>query len=137
VSIVIKNCTASQFQIVKKYIEEFELDNRELHREQFVVAFSEGELIGFGRVREYHNLSELCSLGVLKKERSKGVGKKLFQAMIEKAQKTKYLACIIPGYFTPFGFEICNDYPHEMQIKLDYCTCSLPVEETYVIMKKD
>jgi len=93
--------------------------------------------VAFGRVREYDNLSELCSMGVLKKGRSKGIGKKIFQAMIDKAQKVKYLACIIPSYFEPFGFEICNDFPEEMKEKLDFCIGCLPVEEKYVVMKRD
>ena len=132
----IKTCNASEFELVKKYIAELELDDRKLLKEQFVIAVSDGELIAFGRVREYDNFSELCSMGVIPKARSKGVSKIVFQALIDKAQKTKYLACIIPDYFIPFGFEICDDYPPEMQDKLDYCIGSLPVEEKYVVMKK-
>ncbi len=132
----IKNCNSAQFELVKKYIAEYELDDRELLREQFVVAVNDWELMAFGRVREYDTFSELCSMGVIAAERSKGISKLVFRAMIEKALKTKYLACIIPDYFTPFGFELCNDYPSEMQDKLDYCIGSLPVEESYVVMKK-
>ena len=136
-SIIIKNCTEPYFQLIKKYIAEFELDDRNLLLQQFVIALNEGELVAFGRVREHADFSELCSMGVISKERSKGIGKKIFPAMMAKAKKTKYLACIIPSYFIPFGFEICNNYPAEMLDKLDYCTVSLPVEETYVVMKKD
>lgn len=130
----IHSCTDEQFNVVKQYLLEYELDNRTLIREEFVVAIIQNSVVGFGRVREFQDFSELCSLGVIINERRKGIGKKIFMAMIKKASKKPFLACIIPEFFYPFGFEITHDYPYEMFEKLHYCTDSLPVDEKYVIM---
>lgn len=128
-------CSESQFEEVKKFIRTFELDNRELKQTEFLVEQKGPELLGFGRIREYNGFSELCSLGVIEHQRLKGIGKKLCQALIKKTNQPLYLVCIIPEYFSSFGFTICNEYPAEIKNKLDYCIGSLPVEETYVVMK--
>ncbi len=132
--ILIQNCSEAQFFLVKNYIQEYELDDRVLLQEQFLTATLNEQLVAFGRVREYENFSELCSMGIITKERSKGFGKMMIQAMINKAKKQPYLACIMPDFFISFGFKITNDYPPEMQDKLNYCIGSLPVEEKYVVM---
>ena len=132
-----KECSAKDFELVKKYIAEFELDDRNLQQDQFVTLSDESGLLGFGRVREYAGFSEMCSLGVITTERSKGIGKTLSLAMIKKARKSIYLVCIIPSYFEPMGFRICKDFPPEIQDKLNYCTHSLHVEEEYVVMRRE
>jgi len=132
----VQNCTPHDFELIKKYISDFELDDRKLQREEFITANNGSGMIGFGRVREFEHCSEICSLGVLTNERKKGIGKLLSRALIEKAEKAIYLVCIIPQYFEPLGFEICKDFPVEMQNKLDYCLDALSVEEEYVVMKK-
>ena len=55
--------------------------------------------------------------------------------LILKSSKPLFLVCIIPEFFTPFGFEIVPEYPEAMQEKLNYCTSELVVPETYVVMK--
>lgn len=131
-----QNCTLQDFELVKKYIADYELDDRKLLQEEFVTLKDDSGIVGFGRVREYEHFSEMCSLGVLTNERSKGIGKLLSEAMIKKATKVIYLVCIIPRYFESLGFMICKDFPVEIQNKLDYCMNSLHVEEEYVVMKR-
>ena len=129
------HCSPSQFEEVKKLIQTFELDNRELKASEFLIEQSGSELLGFGRIREYDGFSELCSLGVKEEQRAKGLGKKLCRALIAKSSQPLYLVCIIPEYFSSLGFSLCENYPSAIQNKLDYCTGSLPVEEKYVVMK--
>jgi len=132
---MIQNTDDSFFELIKTYIQNFELDNRELSKEEFLVATSNHELVGFGRIRQRDNCSELCSLGVIEPERLKGVGKQLVQALIQKATEPLYLVCIIPTFFEPFGFVVVEEYPEAMQEKLNYCTSELVVPEKYVVMK--
>jgi len=132
---MIQNTDDSLFELIKTYIQNFELDNRELLKEEFLVATSNHELVGFGRIRQRDNCSELCSLGVIEPERLKGVGKQLVQALIQKATEPLYLVCIIPTFFEPFGFVVVEEYPEAMQEKLNYCTSELVVPEKYVVMK--
>jgi N-acetylglutamate synthase-like GNAT family acetyltransferase len=132
----ISACTAEQLQTVKNYISQFELDDRSLHHHQFLVAIQNTNIIGFGRIREHEGCSELCSLGVIHPERNKGVGKALTKALVKKAKQPLYLVCIIPQYFAPFGFKLCDKFPAELKNKLNYCTHELVVPETYVVMQK-
>lgn len=131
----IKECTAQQLEQVKQYISQFELDDRSLHHSQFLVALQNNDIVGFGRIREHEDCSELCSLGVIHLERHKGVGRALTKALISKAKQPLYLVCIIPEFFTPLGFKVCTKYPSQLQEKLEYCTNELVVPETYVVMQ--
>lgn len=123
------------FEQIRKYIRLFELDNRDLKKEEFCAAFSTTQLLGFGRLRNHIDCIELCSLGVVESHRHLGIGTELTKALIDRAQSSIYLVCIIPEFFTPLGFHQVQEYPASIQQKLDYCTQSLPVPETYVVMK--
>jgi len=116
-------------------IQRFELDDRELDYQQFLVAKENDELLGFGRIRQRDDCFELCSLGVTEPMRLKGIGKQLVKALILKSSNPLFLVCIIPEFFTPFGFDVVSEYPEAMQEKLNYCTSELVVPETYVVMK--
>ena len=129
-------CSTENFELVKKYIAEFELDDRELKQREFVTVSDNTGLLGFGRLREYKHFTEFCSLGILSHKRSKGLGKHLCEVLIEKAPNSVYIVCVIPSYFEPMGFEICNEYPDEITDKLNYCNGSLCVKEGYVVMRK-
>jgi len=134
-TITINKATASDFDVIKKTIKEFDLDNRDLQVNQFVVAKQNDALLGFGRIRKHQGCDEFCSLGVLKEKRFNGIAKLLIEARIKMATQPIYLVCIIPDYFESLGFEIVNDYPPEMVHKLQYCTSELVVPEKYVVMK--
>lgn len=134
-SLIIKPASENDFELIKQLIHQFELDDRDLQYTQFLVAKEGSELLGFGRIRIRGNCSELCSLGVTEPKRLQGIGKELVKELILKAKEPLYLVCIIPEFFTPFGFEVVSDYPEEMQEKLNYCSSELIVPETYVVMK--
>ena len=125
----------SEFESIKKYISEFDLDNRDLKIEQFVIAKSGNELVGFGRIRKHNGCDEMCSLGIIVPERNKGVAKLLIQHRIRLSTQPLYLVCIIPDMFIPLGFKIVTEFPPEIQNKLDYCRGELVVEEEYVVMQ--
>jgi N-acetylglutamate synthase-like GNAT family acetyltransferase len=131
----IHSCTPALFDTLKNYISQFELDNRSLQPSQFLVALENETVLGFGRIREHADCSELCSLGVIEPKRHKGIGRALTRALITKAKQPLYLVCIIPHFFEPPGFSVTDKYPTALQNKLDYCTNELVVPEEYVVMK--
>ena len=133
--IAINRPNQKDFENIKKYIQTFELDNRGLEMDQFLVAKQNHDIVGFGRIREYEGSCELCSLGVIEPERNRGIGKEITKHLIQKANQPLYLVCIIPDFFKPFGFKEVSDYPEELGNKLHYCTSELVVPETYVVMK--
>ncbi|MBA3704513.1 MAG: GNAT family N-acetyltransferase [Bacteroidetes bacterium] len=130
-----KTPTDQEFQDICNYIHEFELDNRILLKQEFTAAFRDNKLVGFGRLREHTECTELCSLGVVAQYRRKGIGKALTAELIRKAPLNLYLVCIIPEFFIPFGFNIVKNFPSIIQNKLNYCIEELFVPEIYVVMK--
>ena len=122
------------FLQIRKHIHDFELDDRSLQQKEFIAAFREEELVGFGRLRYHSDFSELCSLGVITQHRKQGIGKSIVEALINQSSQSIHLVCIIPEYFIPFGFRIIEKFPAAIQDKLDYCTQELIVHETYVVM---
>lgn len=134
-TIIIREAKESEFSSIKKHIHHFDLDNRALHYNQFVVATINEKIIGFGRIRKHNDCDEFCSLGVLNEYRNLGVAKLLIEARVKLATQPIYMCCIIPHYFKKMGFEITSEYPSVMQNKLNYCTNSLVVEEPYVVMR--
>jgi len=134
--ITITPCPALYFEAVKSCIRAFDLDDRELKREEFLIALHNTELLGFGRVREHADCSEMCSLGIIPSTRSKGIGKQLVAALMHKAKQQLFLVCVIPNYFKPFGFDVTTDYPAAIKNKMDYCNESLPVDELYVVLRQ-
>ena len=131
----IEKATENDFEEIKKYIAEFDLDDRDLQQHQFLVAKENHKLLGFGRSRKHNGCDEFCSLGVLKENRFNGVARKLILARIKIATQPIYLVCIIPSYFEKLGFVIVDEYPPEIADKLHYCTSELTVPEKYVVMK--
>ncbi len=130
----IEICKPHYFSEVQQHIQQFSLDDRFLLREEFLTLSAHSKLLGFGRIREHRQVSEMCTLGVIENERKKGFGKTLVSALIQKATQPLYLVCIMPSYFESFGFSVCHNYPEVMQEKLRYCNQSLSVKEEYVVM---
>lgn len=133
--LLLKTPDKKEFKQICDYIREFELDDRELKQEQFVAAYRNNELVGFGRLRDRSDCTELCSLGVVTPHRRKGIGKALVKELIKRAKAELFLVCIIPDFFAPFGFKETSNYPLSIQEKIDYCTAELVVPEKYVAMK--
>ena len=131
----IDDCSREDFEAIKKHIVDLELDDRRMMREEFLTV-SGTALAGFGRVREFNNFSEMCSLGILPGERCKGLGIELTRKLMEKALRPIYMVCVIPSFFETLGFTVCRHYPKEMQEKLDYCMSHLAVPEPYVVMTR-
>lgn len=127
--------SSRQFEQICQLIAALELDDRELHPRQFIVATSSGDISGFGRIRNYKTCSELCSLGVIEPQRHKGIGRLLVKSLVTKATQPLYLVCIIPRFFEPLGFRIIYQYPPEIRDKLEYCREALSVPEEYVVMR--
>ena len=123
-----------EFLQIRNYIQQFELDDRNLKKEEFTAAFRVNELVGFGRLRKHSDCTELCSLGVVTQHRRKGIGKAIVKELIQRTNNSIHLVCIIPYFFEPLGFQIVANYPWAIQDKLNYCIQELVVPETYVVM---
>ena len=123
------------FDFIKQHIKLFDLDNRDLQVQQFLVAKLQNDIVGFGRIRKHIGCDEFCSLGIIQASRHQGIAKTLTLASVELSFQPIYLVCIIPEFFEPLGFTIVTKYPSEILDKLKYCISELPVPEPYVVMK--
>lgn len=126
---------SSEFDSVKVHLSEFELDDREIKKEQFLIVKKDDTLVAFCRMRKHKGCDELCSLGVIPSNRGNGYAKLLLRELISRSDQPLYLACIIPQFFEPLGFQTTNEYPVELSDKLNYCSSELMVPEKYVVMR--
>lgn len=126
--------TDEQFEKICIHIQELQLDNRNLQKEEFVVATDDNQIAGFGRLRKYIDCEEICSVGVLPAYRGKHIGKAIVEKLIQLSSNNLFVVCIIPNYFRQLGFNITENYPQSITQKLNYCRGSLPVPEIYVAM---
>ncbi|MDF2436005.1 MAG: Acetyltransferase domain [Bacteroidota bacterium] len=124
----------TEFQPIIDHIKEYELDDRDLKPEQFLAAYTDNGLAGFGRLKHHPDCYELCSLGVITPLRHKGIGKAIVAGLIKRCPEDLYLTCIIPSFFEPFGFITTENPPESILKKLEYCTNCLCVPEKYVAM---
>ena len=122
------------FDFIRQHIQLFDLDNRDLQFQQFVVAKLQDAIVGFGRIRKHKGCDEFCSLGIIEPDRNQGIAEALILARIELSTQPIYLVCIIPEFFEPLGFTIVTEYPPEILDKLNYCISELTVPEPYVVM---
>ena len=125
----------SEFKTIINFVLEFELDNRELKLEEFLILKRDNTILAFGRLKKHKNCDELCTLGVIVNERRKGYATLLTKALIKKSTKPLFLVCIIPKLFIPIGFKIVSSFPIELTEKLNYCTKQLIVKEKYLVLQ--
>ncbi len=137
---IIRKAEESDFTNLSLAIKEMQLDDTSMDYHQFIIAELNGEFAGFGRIKEYNDAKELCSLGVLPKYRGKGISRLLIKELKTKAViKPLHVVTIIPTLFKKFGFEEIIKYPTSLLPKINYCTNTLggcDNGEHYVVMKR-
>lgn len=116
----------SDMPAIVQMIGEFDLDYENLKPEQFWIIEENGELVAFGRLKPYPDAVELGSVGVRKDYRNKGYGKKMVQALMERAPAEVWITTDLRDYFRQFGFVESNAMPVSIKNKLErFChfTC--------------
>ncbi len=134
----IKNATSLDLQKILPYLMEFRLDNHDIQTKKFYIARVKTNLAGFGRIKTYGKVNEICSVGVLKEYRNIGLGKAIVKHLINKSHaKELWVVTKIPGYFEQFGFEISRNPPDELVGKTkNICNYYFADESTVNYMKK-
>jgi len=124
--LIIKKATFDDFRIIQFYLKKFGLDDVNIEFEQFTAATIKNTMIGFGRIKPYTKLYELSSVGVLENYRSRGIGEKLINSIIEIFPSNDiWITTKIPAYFKRFGFCICHTPPLDIQNKQKYLCSKL------------
>jgi len=78
---------------------------------EFTVAEEKGKLLGCGALKFYNQeLDEMRSLCVDERLNSKGVGRKLTEALLDEAEryglKTVFALTVVPAFFEKLGFQM-------------------------------
>jgi N-acetylglutamate synthase-like GNAT family acetyltransferase len=87
------------------------LDYPGMERDRFWVAEETGRIVGIVGLKKHPDCLELCALGVDPRQRSKGTGRALVEALMAKAHVDVHLATVIPGFFEACGFERTSEVP--------------------------
>jgi len=104
---------------IRQLIDRFRLDDENLDYRQFTVAQDGEEIVGFGRIKPYRQVFELCCLGVVEHRRNERIGEMLVRHLIEIfPQKEVYITTDLTSYFRRLGFEVVDDGPPELKDKL-------------------
>jgi N-acetylglutamate synthase-like GNAT family acetyltransferase len=133
--ITIRQPDEKELEEVKRYVEEFWLDNDNMLKEQFRILLYQGKLAAFGRLRVKEDSTELCTLGVIDELRNQGLGRAMVNALVTEAGGIVYVVSVIPEFFSKVGFVQVNEYPHSISKKYKLCSTEYVVEDPYVVMR--
>ena len=112
------------------------LDTRNANYRDFLVAKAEGEIIGFGRLKKHGTFTEMGTFDVVPEYRSQGVGHKLMNHLLEKANDEVYLLTTIPEYAYRFGFRLLEKVPPFVEGQYDNCAKANYPNKVYVLLRK-
>jgi N-acetylglutamate synthase-like GNAT family acetyltransferase len=104
---VIRAALAADQSTITAIIRRARLNPMALHWQRFLLAESEGQIIGTVQVKPHGDgTRELASLAVIPEWQGQGVGTALMQAALARETGPLYLTCASPleGYYTRFGF---------------------------------
>jgi N-acetylglutamate synthase-like GNAT family acetyltransferase len=132
---IIHQPSESEFEQVKKYARQFNLDDENMERSQFKVLLSDNKLAAFGRLKVHKDAIELCTLGVVEEFRGKKLGEALVRDFINQINQDLYLVTVIPTFFSKMGFKEVKEYPASIKEKTEMCGTKHHVDEVYVVMK--
>lgn len=133
--IKITKAMSKDLPYIKEKIKKYWLDGRNISVEQFFVARNkEGAPVGFIRYIEYPEFYEPCTMGVDYYWRGKGIGIMLFEYVMSIMNENKpvYIVTHIPEFFKRYGFKYVNDYPPEIEEKIQ-TVCKLSRDKLSVI----
>ncbi len=108
----------SDLKKIKPYADKFNLDSEGMEANKLYIAERNGNLAGFGRYKNYRNIYEISTVGILENFRGQSAGKIIVNKLIDSAFLEEiWLTTVIPDYFKKFGFEINNNIPRELGLK--------------------
>lgn len=113
----------------------FDLDIENLSCRYMLVAKKNNGIIGFGRLREYPECTEVSTVGVVLEERNKGVGTAIVKELIQLGPSEVFVTCVIPQFFRRFGFQVVKQYPSVLQKKVDFCKLYGFTDEQIFVMR--
>ena len=131
--IKITSAAEKDFTVIEQLAKSFDLDLDDALWNQFIAAKKGEEMMGFGRLRNYSGCTEVATVGVIHSERGKGLGTLIVNELVRIGPQEIFVTCVIPNFFSRFGFQAIQQYPPVLQKKVDFCKCYNKEEEIFVM----
>jgi N-acetylglutamate synthase-like GNAT family acetyltransferase len=129
----VKHATAADMVFIEKKLMEHHVDTGDMEPEQFVVAWEDGEMAGFGRLRHVGGADEISCVLVFDEDKKKGVSDLILRHLVEYSSSTVVYAVTDSGeQYRRLGFEEC---PPEEAENLDI-TCKVSGSECLMLLRK-
>jgi N-acetylglutamate synthase-like GNAT family acetyltransferase len=132
---IVRKARTEDLEQVRRLAESLDLDYPGLERDPIWVADDGGRVAGIVALMKHRDSDELVALGVDPERRSKGLGRRLIEALLAEAPGDVYLATIIPGFFAGCGFEIVPAAPAGMAKDPAWCE-GCPREKCTIMVRK-
>jgi len=114
--------TEYEMETVRQFTRDFYLDGEEFKMEQFIIAKSNNQVVGFGREKNHQYCAEISTLGVVRAFRNQGIGKSIVTELIKRIKsETIFVVTVIPDYFCQLGFKITSELPDSLKAKSEFC----------------
>ena len=121
--------------VIQQLAKAFDLDCEDLSWGQFVLAKRADKIIGFGRLRQYPDCTEVATVGVISEEQKNGVGTLIVKELIRRGPAEIFVTCVIPDFFNKIGFQMVKQYPAVLRKKVDFCKSYDFSEEQVFVMR--
>jgi N-acetylglutamate synthase-like GNAT family acetyltransferase len=120
---------------VRRLAERLDLDYPGMERDRIWVADEAGRVTGIVALMKHPDSDELVALGIEQGHRSKGLGRRLVEALLAEAPDDVYLATIIPGFFERCGFAVVPAAPPGMAKDPVWCE-GCPREKCTIMVRR-
>jgi N-acetylglutamate synthase-like GNAT family acetyltransferase len=130
----IKHATEADMGFILENLKKYHLDMEDLHHSQFVIAAENGNLIGFGRLKNIGETYEIGCVVVIEERRGRGIGSLIVKHLIDYSPlKTVYVITDLVDYFIKLGFAKTEEGSKELLDSLDR-TCKIKGKQNAVLM---
>jgi N-acetylglutamate synthase-like GNAT family acetyltransferase len=131
----LRKATPGDWPQILELARKYDLDYHGMQADDFWVAVAGERIEGICGLKKHPDCLELCSLGVDKSRRGRGLGKRLVLELLKTVPEDLYLATVIPAFFEKFGFEKTDTRPASMLKKADWCRDCRPELCTVMVRK--
>ena len=132
---IVRKSRSEDLEQVRRLAESLDLDYPGLERDRIWVADDAGRVAGMVALMKHCDSDELVALGVDPGHRSKGLGRRLVEALLAEAPGDVYLATIIPRFFKRSGFAVIPLAPPGMVKDPAWCE-GCPKEKCAIMIRK-
>jgi len=132
---IVRKARPEDLEQVSRLAESLGLDYPGLENDPIWVADEGGRISGIVALMKHPDSDELVALGVDPGHRSKGLGRRLVEALLAEAPDDVYLATIIPWFFERSGFAVIPVAPPGMVKAPAWCE-GCPKEKCAIMIRK-